>query len=55
MPRNTFFALVFREGATLEHLGRDDDAVAVRLPDGNGVRVARDYAWFVVVEREGHP
>jgi hypothetical protein len=39
-----------REGATLEHLGQDDAGVEVRLPDGRGVRVHQDYAWFIVVE-----
>ena len=39
-----------REGATLEHLGKDDAGVEVGLGDGRGVRVHQDYAWFIVVE-----
>lgn len=42
-----------REGAKLEYLGRDEAGVNVRLPNGKGVRVARDHMCFVVVEFEG--
>jgi len=52
--RDHLWEVGVRKGATLEHLGRDAEAVAVRLPDGSGVKVARDHAWFVVVGREGH-
>ena len=43
-----------RKGAKLEYVRRDEEGVEVRLPDGKGVKVARDHAWFIVVEREGH-
>lgn len=43
-----------RKGATLEYIGKDDKALSVRFPDGNGVKVARDHAWFVLVERGIH-
>ena len=43
-----------REGATLEHLGKEEDGVQVRLGDGRGVRVDRHDAWFIVVERDGY-
>jgi hypothetical protein len=52
--RDHLWGVGVRKGAKLEYLGRDDEAVAVRLPDGNGVKVARDHAWFVVVERDDH-
>lgn len=50
--RNHLWEVGVRRGATLEHIGSDEEAVAVLLQNGNGVKVARDYAWFVVVERE---
>lgn len=43
-----------RKGATLEYLGKDDVALSVRFPDGNGAKVARDHAWFVLVKGEEH-
>lgn len=37
------------EGARIECLAKDDRGVDIRLPDGRGTRIEKDYAWFVAV------
>jgi hypothetical protein len=53
--RDHLWEVGVRKGTRLEHLGRDDEGVQIRLPDGKAVRVARDHTWFIVVEPEAHP
>ena len=50
--RDHLWEVGVRKGAKLEYVRRDEEGVEVRLPDGEGVKVARDHAWFIVVEPE---
>lgn len=43
-----------RVGERLEYVRMDEEGLEVRLPDGKGVKVAREHAWFIIVEREAH-
>ncbi len=48
--RDHLWTIGVREGSLLECLGKDDAGVEVRLPNGKGTKIERDYAWFISVE-----
>lgn len=52
--RDHLWGVGVRKGAKLEYVRRDEEGVEVRLPNGKDVKVARDHAWFIVVEPRGH-